>query len=271
MIALVHAAFAACAAVGVLPPAAAGRTDPRVFLSSPDSISVRLNLPAYRLDVRAGESLVSYRVAIGSRRYPTPTGTFALLRIELNPGWVPPASDWARDREPMPPGPRNPMGRVKIEFLPTYYLHGTPEPESVGSSASHGCVRLRNEDALELAGRLLSWGRPDLDDSTVSGWLADAVAGRRISLEQAVPLEIRYDLVEVSAGRVHVHPDPYRLRSDSTDALAQARLVEELAPAPVPAGIAGRLLDLARSAGFTISTDSVSAGQLPPPAAPVAD
>ena len=271
MIALVHAAFAACAAVGFLPPAPGGRPDSIHSFALPDSISLRLNLPAYRLDVHAGESVASYRVAIGSRRYPTPTGGFALLRIELNPGWIPPASDWARDREPMPPGPRNPMGRVKIEFLPTYYLHGTPEPESVGSSASHGCVRMRNEDALALGTRLLSWGRPDLDDSTVSRWIADSVTGRRIPLERAVSLDIRYDLVEVREGRVHVHADPYRLRSDSTDALAQAVLVESLAPNPVPAGIAGRLLERARSGGFTISMDSVSAGWLPAPAVPAAD
>jgi murein L,D-transpeptidase YcbB/YkuD len=271
MIALVHAAFAVCAAVGILPPATPGRSDPRGILSIADSVSLRLNLPAYRLDVHTGESLTSYRVAIGSRRYPTPTGSFALLSIELNPGWIPPASDWARDREPMPPGPRNPMGRVKIEFRPTYYLHGTPEPESVGASVSHGCVRLRNEDALELGRRLLAWGRPDLDESTVSRWIADAAAGRRIPLERPAVLEIRYDLIEVNAGRVHIHSDPYRLRSDSTDALAQALLVESLAPAPVPAGMAARLLHLAGSGGFTISTDSVSAGRLPPPAGPPAD
>jgi murein L,D-transpeptidase YcbB/YkuD len=269
MFAIVPTAFAACTAAATI--AAAGQRLPHPDSHPADSISLQLNLPAYRLDLRVADSVISYRVAIGARRYATPRGSFAVLQIELNPGWVPPESEWARDRIPMPPGPRNPMGRAKFEFLPTYYLHGTPEPESVGSSASHGCVRMRNEDALALGARLLAWGRPELHDSTLRAWIADSVTSRRVPLARGANLEIRYDLVEVRAGRVLIHPDPYRLRTDSTDALAQRLLVEALAPAPVPAGIAAQLLDRARSAGFTISSDSVSAGRFPARAVPAAD
>ncbi len=232
-------------------------------LAVAETLAVTLNLPAYRLDVHTGDSTLSYPVAIGARRYPTPRGSFLLRRVELNPAWIPPPSEWARDRVPMPPGPRNPMGRAKLEFLPTYYLHGTPEPNSVGSAASHGCVRLRNADVLDLGTRLLAWGRTGLDDSTVAGWVSDPVTQRRIALERPVSLEVRYDLLEVRAGRVEVHADPYRLRSDSADAAAHALLVERLAPRPIPAGMASALLDSARTTPFTISADSVSAGLLP--------
>jgi murein L,D-transpeptidase YcbB/YkuD len=254
---LVFAVLGACyAAQAAAPP----RPDSR---AGTDTVAVTLNLPAYRLDVRAGESTHSYRVAIGARRYPTPRGSFLLRSVELNPAWIPPPSDWARDRVPMPPGPRNPMGRAKLEFLPTYYLHGTPEPESVGSAASHGCVRMRNADVLELAARVLAWGREGLDDTTRVSWLADPVTQRRIVLDRPISLEVRYDLVEVRAGRVEVHRDPYALRSDSTDAAAHAQLTEQLAPRAIPPGFASTLLDRAREGSFTISADSVSAGLLP--------
>ena len=253
------------ACVAVQAPGALGGS----FQRAADSVAVVLNLPAYRLDLHAGGSTISYAIAIGAARYPTPRGQFILRRIELNPAWVPPSSDWARDRAPMGPGPRNPMGRAKVEFLSTYYLHGTPEPESVGSAASHGCVRMRNADVLELAAHLLAWGRPDLDGATIARWVADPVTRRRLPLERHVTLDVRYDLIEIRAGRVEVHGDPYRLRSDSTDAVAQALLAEHFAPRAVPAGVARALLDRARTRPFTVSTDSVSAGLLPSPVEPI--
>lgn len=266
MISVFDAVLAACL-IAVTAPTARG-AQPVLKVPPTDTLAIRLNLPAYRLDVRIDDTVISYGVAIGTRRHPTPRGAFTLRRVELNPSWVPPASDWARDRVPLPPGPRNPMGRAKLEFSPTYYLHGTPEPLSVGSAASHGCVRLRNEDVLALGAHLLRWGRPDIPPSTIARWISDSTTGRSIVLARLATLEIRYDLLEVRRDRVHVHPDPYRLRSDSMDATAQAVLAAGLAPQPVPAGSAARLLDLARGGGFTISADSVSAGLLPALATP---
>jgi lipoprotein-anchoring transpeptidase ErfK/SrfK len=99
-------------------------------------ISLALNVPAFRLDVMEdGERTRSYAVAVGSIEYPTPRGQYAITRVEWNPWWIPPESDWARDEKPTPPGPANPMGRVKLHFRPTYYLHGTPSERSIGSAA----------------------------------------------------------------------------------------------------------------------------------------
>jgi lipoprotein-anchoring transpeptidase ErfK/SrfK len=50
------------------------------------------------------------------------------------------------------PGPNNPVGIVYIALdRPGYGLHGTPEPDKIGKTASHGCVRLTNWDAMLLA------------------------------------------------------------------------------------------------------------------------
>jgi lipoprotein-anchoring transpeptidase ErfK/SrfK len=60
----------------------------------------------------------------------------------------------------IPPGPNNPVGRAWIGLnLPGYGIHGTPDPERVGRTESHGCFRLANWDAVALAS-LVSTGVP---------------------------------------------------------------------------------------------------------------
>ncbi|MDR0786486.1 MAG: L,D-transpeptidase, partial [Gemmatimonadota bacterium] len=119
-------------------------------------LRIDLNIPALRLIVWDGEErLVEYPVAVGLPEFPTPTGQYTVDHAEWNPWWNPPTDrPWARGEKPTPPGPNNPMGRVKLFFMPLYFIHGTPAGESIGSPASHGCVRMRNADVVELA-RLL--------------------------------------------------------------------------------------------------------------------
>ena len=59
----------------------------------------------------------------------------------------------------IPPGPNGPVGSVWIALdKPTYGIHGTPDPSKIGKTESHGCVRLTNWDAQELA-KLVKAGR----------------------------------------------------------------------------------------------------------------
>jgi lipoprotein-anchoring transpeptidase ErfK/SrfK len=54
------------------------------------------------------------------------------------------------------PGPNNPVGAVWIDLnAPSYGLHGTPDPDKIGKTASHGCVRMTNWDANALAAGVL--------------------------------------------------------------------------------------------------------------------
>lgn len=78
-----------------------------------------VNIPAYRLDAYVSDSLVrSIGVAPGMPNYPTPRGEFQITSVEWNPWWIPPHSPWAAKEHPTPPGPDNPMRRVKLNFLP---------------------------------------------------------------------------------------------------------------------------------------------------------
>ena len=87
-------------------------------------------------------------VAVGQPAYPTPSGVFEIVNMQRNPWWYPPDSDWAAGAEPIPPGPNNPLGTRWMGISsPGVGMHGTPNPASIGYSASHGCIRLRIPDA----------------------------------------------------------------------------------------------------------------------------
>jgi hypothetical protein len=89
-----------------------------------------------------------FGVATGQAQYPTPLGQFSIVTMQRNPWWYPPASDWARGLEPVPPGPGNPLGTRWMGLsVSGVGIHGTPDAASIGYSASHGCVRMRIPDA----------------------------------------------------------------------------------------------------------------------------
>jgi hypothetical protein len=202
------------------------------FFRDGAALSLVLNLPAYRLDVLDGPTLVhSYTVAIGSRRYKTPRGRFAVSRVELNPWWYPPPSRWARRDTVTPPGPRNPMGKAKLNFHELYFLHGTPQEQSLGTAASHGCVRMANADAHDLARRVLAAARPDVPGAVIEAAAHDRRT-RRYTLPTRVPLEIVYRTAEVREGALELHPDVYRreqttLRTRALQALGEAGIGED--------------------------------------------
>jgi lipoprotein-anchoring transpeptidase ErfK/SrfK len=102
-----------------------------------------------KLYLYRGEKLWrTFGVATGQPSYPTPIGNFEIVVMQRNPWWYPPTSDWAKDAEPIPPGPGNPLGTRWMGLsAPLVGIHGTPDPASIGYSASHGCIRMRIPEA----------------------------------------------------------------------------------------------------------------------------
>jgi len=124
----------------------------------PAAIRLKADLSDKILYVEQGGKVVkTYTFADGSAKYPTPKGTFKVGKVIWNPAWIPPDSKWARKKTAKDPGhPDNPMKLVKIFFKePDYYIHGTDQLESIGSAASHGCLRMDPADAAELAIRVM--------------------------------------------------------------------------------------------------------------------
>jgi lipoprotein-anchoring transpeptidase ErfK/SrfK len=161
--ALLAAPLTACAQIG-LPPTAmtAGRDTIQQTTVVEAPLEITANLRSRMLVVRQGGiTLKTFAVSVGKDRYPTPTGTFRIRKMIWNPSWRPPPnSDWARGKTAKGPGePGNPMKVVKIFFKePTYYIHGTGDVESLGSAASHGCLRMDPEEVAELAKLIMEHG-----------------------------------------------------------------------------------------------------------------
>ena len=98
----------------------------------------------------------TYTVAIGAVGYDTPTGLYSIQDKQVDPVWHVPDSAWAGDLAgtDVPPGPDNP---IKARWMGIYDgagIHGTTDVGSLGSAASHGCVRMDIPDVIDLYDRV---------------------------------------------------------------------------------------------------------------------
>lgn len=110
-----------------------------------------------------GRIVAIYPASIGSLQNPSPRGEFTVRNKAGFPAYTlaPDNGFEAMDSNQqvvIAPGPNNPVGIAWIGLSKkTFGIHGTPEPSQIGKSASNGCIRLTNWDALELA-KLVSTG-----------------------------------------------------------------------------------------------------------------
>ena len=107
-----------------------------------------VNLTQFRVRlIRNGKVVVSYPIAKGQPAYPTPTGEYEINDKQVDPTWTPPDSPWAAELSSIPPGPGNPLGTRWIgTTAPAVGFHGTYADYSVGTAASHGCMRMHIPD-----------------------------------------------------------------------------------------------------------------------------
>ncbi len=98
------------------------------------------------------EPAKTYIVAVGQEGLETPEGTYEIQAMEDEPTWYVPESDWAGDLagQVIPPGPDNPIKARWMAIFGGAGIHGTEETASLGSAASHGCVRMSIPDVEEL-------------------------------------------------------------------------------------------------------------------------
>jgi lipoprotein-anchoring transpeptidase ErfK/SrfK len=129
-----------------------------------------------RLDVDIGKSVVrgfaqdeslvvAYPATVGSDENPSPSGRMKVKALVKNPKYFyrPKKNFQQGDNDQpldIPPGPNGPVGSIWIDLSKEGYgIHGTAEPELIGKTSSHGCVRLTNWDAEELS-ELVHRGMP---------------------------------------------------------------------------------------------------------------
>lgn len=130
----------------------------------PDAVKkgIVINLASMRLfffqENKKSIAVSTYPIGIGTTERPTPTGQMRVAKKVTRPTWyVPPAIAEAhlKKGDPLPPavlpGPDNPLGEFALYLsIPTYLIHGTNKPASIGLRATNGCIRLYPENIKAL-------------------------------------------------------------------------------------------------------------------------
>jgi len=107
--------------------------------------------------VEPGGKAIAYGIGVGRDGFRW-SGEHVITRKAEWPGWTPP--EQMRKRVPdlpayMPGGPDNPLGARALYIGATLYrLHGTSEPWTIGQAVSSGCIRLTNDDIIDLYSRV---------------------------------------------------------------------------------------------------------------------
>lgn len=141
---------------------------------------------------RGDEVIRRHPVAVGKPGNETPTGTWRIDKVDLNPEWIPPDSDWAKNRSRKAPGdPNNPMGRARLIFDSPYSIHGTEALDSLGGAESHGSIRVANADVVELARLVVQAGGKWQGDDWFDERLNKRTEMTEIGLDHPVPIEVR--------------------------------------------------------------------------------
>ena len=123
---------------------------------------VVVSIPYRKLAVVEGEVVTAtFPVAVGAATTPSPTGEFLIANRVANPTYYRPGMV-------IPSGKNNPVGTRWVGLnLKGYGIHGTNAPKSIGTAASHGCIRLRNRDMerlfamLRVGDRVVIYGERD--------------------------------------------------------------------------------------------------------------
>jgi lipoprotein-anchoring transpeptidase ErfK/SrfK len=94
----------------------------------------------------------TYTIAVGMQGLETPAGTYTIDDKQVNPSWHVPDSPWAGSLagQVIPPGPEDPLKARWMGFYNGAGIHGTDEVSSLGTAASHGCIRMAIPDVIAL-------------------------------------------------------------------------------------------------------------------------
>jgi lipoprotein-anchoring transpeptidase ErfK/SrfK len=120
-----------------------------------DQYPVFLTVDRGAFELRLWKSLKlakTYTIAVGQAGLETPAGEYTIDDKQVDPSWHVPESDWAGDLagRVIPPGPDNPLKARWMGFYAGAGIHGTEDLASLGTAASHGCVRMAIPDVTEL-------------------------------------------------------------------------------------------------------------------------
>lgn len=237
--------------------------EPQPIKIWPD-IRIHINIPATTLSVYKDNTLTQhYRISVGSQGHQSPVMQSTFNKLIWNPDWIPPPdSAWAAGLKPEPPGPRNPLGPVKMLLDSGIRIHGTTKDGSIGRAASHGCFRMHSQDAAALAWFL----QQNLSEKTDDSYRQKYVKNRRttfvVPLMADVPVEIVYVPTEIADNALILHPDLYGRAGKLKDRVLAAVGPLGITESDIPPATWKALISASKKGSFTFP---ITALTIPPP------
>src|ERR1043166_1241982 len=140
----------------------------------PGDTRIVVNIPEFRMDLfKDGALLKSYKIGIGYKEFPLPTGFHKAEMIIFNPTWTQPNESWASNPgEVVAAGALgNPLGPIKIPIGGANLIHGGKPLAKIGNFASHGRVGLTNAQVKDFAKVLADATNTQLTAQTMLSYL----------------------------------------------------------------------------------------------------
>jgi len=136
--------------------------------------------------------------------------------VIFNPTWTPPDEPWVESANKVKPGQKiaagdklNPLGPAKIPIGLPSLIHGGKQPAKIGGFASHGCVGLTTPQLNEFIPILSNLADSQITETDVTEYEKDKTDTKKVKLNQAVPVELRYETIVVQNGGLHIFRDVY--------------------------------------------------------------
>ena len=205
----------------------------------PVDTRIIVNIPAFRMDVfQDGNLIKTYKVAIGYPQFPLPIGQRTADEIIISPTWTPPKEAWVETRKSkVRPGERipagsslNPLGPIKIPIGLPNLIHGGKTPAQIGTFGSHGCVGLTTPQVEDFAKLLVHISGTNVTDQQIAEAEQNKTQTQPIKLSKPIPVELRYETIEVDNGKLDIYRDVYALGTDKPDNVAAALQAYGLSP-----------------------------------------
>ena len=193
-----------------------GRIETAEFQPGQPDIRITLNIPSFRLTLwQNGKEVKSWYVGIGLKEFPLYIGEREASEIIWNPDWIPPDSDWVKEKKGITPlevikasDPRNPLGKLKIPLGNHYLIHQAGSTADVGSLVSHGCVRMVRSELYDLAEKIIAARTVDISPKRIAA-AKRSLRKLTVPLDKPIPVDINYDTLVVEGGVLHIYPDVY--------------------------------------------------------------
>jgi lipoprotein-anchoring transpeptidase ErfK/SrfK len=246
----------------------AGKTEQASFQAAQPGIKITVNVPAFQLCLwQNGKLVKTYEIGVGRKDFPIDISNRKIRQVIFNPEWVPPDSSWVNRDPKVTPGEhimagdsRNPLGKIKIPLGNGYLIHQAEKSADIGHLVSHGCIRMQQDDLIDLAQKIISAESVQVPQDQIEHALASSDR-LVVSLKSPVPISIRYDAFVVQQGVLHVYPDIYNRVANPVETLKTDLFAAQVNTAGINDRVLSQMIDRAnRNYEYVVETADLRSG-----------